>query len=72
MLTKRITTSLGRLCQRLNRKTIENDLNPYNENLPGLKLIGNIGLSSGAGLIYNWPVLLLYLLTRKFKKKQAG
>ncbi|MBI5605933.1 MAG: accessory Sec system translocase SecA2 [Deltaproteobacteria bacterium] len=38
------------------------------ENLPGLKLIRNIGFSSGAGLIYNWPFLLLYLLVGKFKK----
>lgn len=40
------------------------------ENLPGLKLIGNIGFSSGAGLIYNWPFLLLYLLIGKFKKNK--
>ncbi|MBI4768273.1 MAG: accessory Sec system translocase SecA2 [Deltaproteobacteria bacterium] len=39
------------------------------DNLPGLKLIRNIGFSSGAGLIYNWPFLFLFLLTRKLKKQ---
>lgn len=43
--------------------------NPFEEML-GMKLIGNIGLSIGAGLY--WPLLALYFLLNKFGKKNKS
>ncbi len=82
MLTKRITTSIGRLCQRFNRQTVDYDLNSYNQILYEIKRCGAPfqkrtddqlkEISVRLSLSANWPVLLLYLLIEKFKKNQAG